>query len=77
VHEQVTSARLCSLCASDNIGNFNSAIAIHYPGIENIDVPSVFVFSRLVICQACGVGRFTLSRDELAALKNCAPKRHD
>ena len=76
MERQVSSSVLCSFCAADNIGTFDAEVAIHFRGIENIDVPAIFVYPHLVICKACGGARFTVSQDELTALENCTLKPH-
>ena len=71
VENQVIGLRVCSSCGSGHIGQFDSEIGIHVPGIENLDVPTVFVFPRLVICKVCGaVQQFTVPHDELTTLLN-------
>jgi hypothetical protein len=58
----------CSSCGSDNLGKFTGEAAVHFPGRENIDEPTVFIFPELVICLACGLTEFTVPNDELRVL---------
>ena len=67
VRPQVAPMR-CKSCGSENVGNFNSEVAIHFPGLENIHEPAVFVFPNLVVCRDCGFLEFVLPAGELRAL---------
>ena len=57
----VIHSQRCKSCDSENLGRFRGEIGIHFPGLENIDVPTVFVFPELVVCLACGDAHFTVS----------------
>jgi len=46
----------CKRCASDEVKTFNGELAIHFPGLEGLDKPIVWVFPKLVVC--LGRGRF-------------------
>jgi hypothetical protein len=58
----------CKSCGKDSFGTFPAEIAIHFPGLKNIDKPTVFVFPQLVICLNCGLAAFTMPEDELRLL---------
>ena len=58
----------CKSCDSENLGRFRGEIGIHFPGLKNIDMPTVFVFPELVVCLACGHAQFTVSEDGLRLL---------
>jgi hypothetical protein len=51
-----------------NLGSFPAEVAIHQPGIENIDKPAVFVFPDLLVCSACGFTQFFVTKVELQSL---------
>ena len=58
----------CSSCHSANQANFRGEIAIHFPGLKNIDKPIVWVFPELVVCLDCGVAEFAVPEAELRLL---------
>jgi hypothetical protein len=60
----------CKRCACDKVKEFNGELAIHFPGLEGLEKPIVWVFPELVICLGCGLVQFVLSDEELAQLKN-------
>jgi hypothetical protein len=43
-------------------------MAIHFPGMKNIDEPVVWVFSELAVCLDCGVAEFTVPKAEIHKL---------
>jgi len=54
-------------------GEFPAEINIHFPGMENLAKPPVFVFPTLLICLDCGFTEFSISETELPLL---AHKKH-
>ena len=61
----------CGSCGSTNRNEFNGEIAIHFPGLDNLDKPIVWVFPKLLICMDCGATEFTVPRSELGLLARC------
>jgi hypothetical protein len=59
----------CKTCGSANVSNFEAEIAIHFPGLKNIDVPPVFVFPSLLVCFDCGAAQFAVPEREVGALQ--------
>jgi hypothetical protein len=59
----------CLSCASGNQAEYTSEINIHFPGLKNLDKPSVFVFPKLLVCLDCGCSWFTTPETELALLQ--------
>jgi hypothetical protein len=43
-------------------------MGIHFPGLENIDKPAVWVFPKLVVCLDCGTAEFAVPEEELRQL---------
>ena len=43
-------------------------MAIHFPGLRNIDNPPVFVFPELHVCMDCGITEFAIPETELGLL---------
>ena len=60
----------CKRCASVEQKNFNGELAIHFPGLEGLDKPIVWVFPKLVVCLHCGFGEFVVPDEQREQLKN-------
>jgi hypothetical protein len=45
-------------------------MAIHFPGLKNIDKPILWAFPKIVVCLNCGTAEFTLAEAELRQLAN-------
>ena len=57
----------CKSCQSDQ-RNFNGEVAIHFPGLQGLDKPIVWVFPKLVVCLNCGFTEFVIPQRELRQL---------
>jgi hypothetical protein len=62
------SAMPCKSCGSVNQSKFTAEMAIHFPGLKNIDKPVVWLFPELVVCLDCGTAQFAMSEAELRQL---------
>ena len=58
----------CRSCESANQSTFNGEIAIHFPGLEGLDKPIVWVFPKLLVCLNCGFTEFAIPETELRQL---------
>ena len=58
----------CKSCGSVNQRTFTGEMAIHFPGLKNIDKPLVWVFSELAVCLDCGTAEFAVPKTELRQL---------
>jgi hypothetical protein len=58
----------CKSCGSVNQSKFTGEIAIHFPGLKNIDKPVVWVFSEIVVCLDCGTAEFAVPEAGLRQL---------
>ena len=58
----------CKSCQSQNQRNLNGEIAIHFPGLEGLKKPIVWVFPKVAVCLNCGVAEFTIPERELTVL---------
>ena len=58
----------CKACGSLNQSKFTAEMAIHFPGLKNIDKPVVWVFSELTVCLDCGSVEFVVPKSELRQL---------
>jgi hypothetical protein len=59
---------LCKSCHSLNNREFPAEINIHFPGLENLTEPTVFVFPKLLVCLDCGFAEFSIPETELPLL---------
>jgi hypothetical protein len=59
---------LCRSCETANQGKFTAEIAIHFPGLKNIDKPVVWVFPELLVCLDCGRAEFAIPETALGVL---------
>ena len=58
----------CERCDSQNQKTFGSEVAIHFPGLDGLNKPIVWVFPRLSVCLNCGFTDFTVPARELKVL---------
>jgi hypothetical protein len=59
----------CKSCQSDNQREFNGELAIHFPGLNGLTKPIVWVFPKLVVCLDCGVAEFSILETELRVIR--------
>ena len=63
------SSQCRSHCSSIHTeSTFNGEIAIHFPGLEGLDKPIVWVFPKLLVCLNCGFTEFAIPETELRQL---------
>ncbi len=62
------SSPYCRSCQSANQSTFNGEIGIHFPGLEGLDKPIVWVFPKLLVCLNCGFAEFAIPEAELRRL---------
>jgi hypothetical protein len=58
----------CESCKSVNQKKFSAQMGIHFPGLKNIDKPTVWVFSDVMVCLDCGTAEFAVPEEELRQL---------
>ena len=58
----------CKSCGAVNQSKFTAEIAIHFPGLKNINKPGVWLFPEIVICLDCGTAEFAVPEAELRQL---------
>ena len=63
----------CRACKSDNAKPFNGEVAIHFPGLEGLDKPIVWVFPKVSVCLRCGLAEFTVPEREMKVLGEGKP----
>jgi hypothetical protein len=59
---------MCKSCLSSNRCEFSAEINIHFPGMEGLTKPTVWVFPPLHVCLQCGSVEFALPPEQLRAL---------
>ena len=64
----------CQSCSSEKLRKFGAEIAIHFPGLKNLDNPHVYVCAELAVCLDCGAAQFAIQEAELRLL--CEGDRH-
>jgi hypothetical protein len=64
---------ICKGCHSEKQSVFNGEIAIHFPALEGLDKPIVWVFPKLMVCLHCGFTEFAVPERELQVLKQGSP----
>lgn len=58
----------CKRCPSNRQQTFNGEIAIHFPGLDGLNKPIVWVFPKLWVCMDCGFAEFAIPERELDVL---------
>ena len=58
----------CKSCQSENQSILNGEIAIHFPGLEGLDTPIVWVFPKVLGPFNCGFTEFAIPEAELRRL---------
>jgi len=58
----------CASCGSTNESKFRGEIAIHLPGLKDLNKPIVWVFPEIFVCLDCGAARFVVPEPELRSL---------
>lgn len=58
----------CKCGVSTQWKTFNGEIAIHFPGLDGLTKPIVWVFPELFVCLECGEAQFRIPERELQAL---------
>jgi hypothetical protein len=58
----------CPLCHSDNVREYTAEINVHFPGLKGLNIPTVWVFPRLLVCLGCGQAQFTIPDAERKTL---------
>ena len=58
----------CKSCKPESQLKFGAEMIIHFPGLEGLDKPIVWVFPKLLVCMDCGFTEFAIPETELALL---------
>ena len=58
----------CTFCKSANCREFPAEVCFHFPGMDNLTKPAVFVFPQILVCLDCGVAQFSIPDGKLERL---------
>ena len=58
----------CKCCQTADPKVFNGEFAIHFPGLDGLNKPIVWVFPKLLVCLSCGFSEFVVPEKELRVL---------
>jgi hypothetical protein len=61
-------AMVCQTCHSADTREYTAEINIHFPGMEGLNIPTLLIFPRLLVCLSCGLAQFTIPDAERKAL---------
>jgi hypothetical protein len=63
---------VCKFCSSARLTKLSGEICLHFPGMEGLNKPAVFVFPKLLVCFDCGFTESTLSETELLQIREAS-----
>jgi hypothetical protein len=64
----------CNSCGSENQQQFPSEMAIHLPGLKNVNKPPVLAFPNVRICMDCGFTEIAILGSVLYQLGKALPR---
>jgi len=59
----------CRNCGHLAAQTFSGEIAIHFPGLEGLKMPIVWVFPNVLICLHCAFAEFSVPDDPMKELR--------
>lgn len=62
--QQEVPSMLCHSCHSENVREYSAEINIHFPGMKGLNIPTVWIFPRILVCMDCGETRFEIPESE-------------
>ena len=63
----------CKQCSSSRLDGFVTEIALHFPGLDGLYKPIVWVFPSISVWLDCGLAQFAISEKELEVLRTGVP----
>jgi len=58
----------CSSCHAGRLREYNAEINVHFPGLNGLNIPTVWVFPQLLVCLDCGQAQFKIPDAERKTL---------
>ena len=62
----------CGSCSK----SFNGQVALHFPGLDGLKKPIVWVFPEVLVCLNCGIAEFAVPDEQLKTLRNPESSDH-
>jgi hypothetical protein len=59
---------ICRVCGSEELGEFTGELAIHFPGLRDLNKPVVWVFPEIWVCLNCGNAGLSVPENALRVL---------
>jgi hypothetical protein len=59
---------MCLSCGSEKLNRFTGELAIHFPGLKDLNKPVVWVFPEVWVCLDCGNAGLSVPESELRVL---------
>ena len=60
----------CRSCgASSGAQTFTAEVALHFPGLNGLRKPIVWVFPKIMVCLDCGFAEFAVPDEQLTTLR--------
>jgi len=66
----MTSHGTCKSCSSANRQHFGGELALHFPGLNGLNKPIVWLFPRILVCLNCGFAEFVVPEEQKDLLRN-------
>jgi hypothetical protein len=64
------SQRTCKSCLSQDQQSFQGEVALHFPGLDGLDKPIVWIFPEILVCLNCGLAEFVVPDEQKNTLRN-------
>ena len=61
--------RITCSCSLDSRRTSNGEVALHVPGLEGLEKPTLFVFPAVQVCLNCGFAAFVVDDADLRSLR--------
>jgi hypothetical protein len=58
----------CKTCGSQEVRNLDGKIALHFPGLDGLTKPIVWISPTLSVCLDCGSTNFVIPKREVKIL---------
>jgi hypothetical protein len=64
------SQRTCKSCSSREQHSFEGEVALHFPGLDGLNKPIVWVFPEIFVCLNCGSAEFVVPDEQKNILRH-------
>lgn len=67
----------CQRCGTSPAARpFNGELALHFPGLDGLTKPIIWVFPRVLVCLGCGFAEFVVPDEQVQMLRT-SPESSD